>query len=64
VQPLEPSDSETDPLAGGLIARAFEIGERITIGSGSGIVGSIDPSLGERELRLVVQLRRDQFSTT
>jgi hypothetical protein len=42
----------------------FEVGERITIGSRSGIVRSIEPSLGERELRLVVQLRRDDFSTT
>jgi hypothetical protein len=40
----------------------LEIGERITIGSRSGIVRSIDPSLGERELRLVVQLRRDDLS--
>ena len=37
----------------------FEVGERITIGNRSGIVRSIDPSLRERELRLVVQLRRD-----
>jgi len=42
----------------------FEVGERITIGSRSGIVRSIEPSLGTRELRLVVQLRRDDFSTT
>lgn len=42
----------------------FEVGERIAIGSRSGIVRSIDPSLGKRELRLVVQLRRDDFSTT
>ena len=42
----------------------FEVGERITIGNRSGIVRSIEPSLGERELRLVVQLRRDDFSTT
>jgi hypothetical protein len=33
----------------------FEVGERRR---------SIEPSLGERELRLVVQLRRDDFSTT
>jgi len=39
----------------------FEVGERITIGSRSGIVRSIEPSLGERELRLVVQLRRDDL---
>jgi hypothetical protein len=41
----------------------FEVGERITIGSRSGIVRSIEPSLGEHELRLVVQLGRDKFST-
>ena len=40
----------------------LEVGERITIGSRSGIVRSIDPLLGERELHLVVQLRRDDFS--
>jgi hypothetical protein len=38
--------------------------EVIATGSRSGIVRSIEPSLGERELRLVVQLRRDDFSTT
>ena len=42
--------------------QALEIGERITIGSRSGIVRSIDPLLGQRELHLVVQLRRDDFS--
>jgi hypothetical protein len=41
----------------------FEVGGRITIGSRSGIVRSVEPLLGERELRLVVQLRRDDFST-
>jgi hypothetical protein len=40
----------------------LEVGERITIGSRSGIVRSIDLLLGERELHLVVQLRRDDFS--
>ena len=40
----------------------FEVGERITIGRRSGIVRSIEPSLGERELHLVVQLRRDDFA--
>ncbi len=38
--------------------RPFEIGERIAIGSRSGIVRTIEPLLGERELRLVVQLWR------
>lgn len=42
----------------------FEVGKRITIGSRSGIVRSIEPSLGERELLLVAQLRRDDFLTT
>jgi hypothetical protein len=42
--------------------RSFEIGEPITIGSRSGIVRTIEPLLGERELRLVVQLRRDEGS--
>ena len=40
----------------------FEVGQRITIGSRSGIVRSIEPTLGGRELHLVVQLRRDDFS--
>lgn len=42
----------------------FEAGERITIGSQSGIVRSIEPLLGERELRLIVQLARDDLSAT
>jgi hypothetical protein len=37
----------------------LEVGARITIGSQSGIVRSVEPLLHERELRLVVQLRRD-----
>ena len=37
----------------------LEVGERITIGSQSGIVRSVEPLLHERELRLVVQLWRD-----
>jgi hypothetical protein len=41
----------------------LEVGERITIGSRSGIVRSVEPLLGERELRLVVQFRRDDSST-
>ena len=40
----------------------LEVAERITIGSRTGIVRSIDPLLGERELHLVVQLRRDDLS--
>ena len=41
----------------------LEIGERITIGSQAGIVRTVEPLLGERELRLVVQLSRDDFSS-
>jgi hypothetical protein len=37
----------------------LEIGERVTIGNQSGIVRSIGPRLHERELRLLVQLWRD-----
>ena len=40
----------------------LEIGERITIGSQAGIVRTVEPLLGERELRLVVQLSRDDLS--
>lgn len=42
--------------------QSFEVGERITIGSRSGIVRSIEPLLGQHERRLVVQLRRDEVS--
>ena len=41
--------------------RPFEVGERLTIGSQSGIVRSVEPLLGEREVRLVVQLTRDEL---
>jgi hypothetical protein len=37
----------------------LEVGERITIGSHSGIIRSVEPLLHEHELRLVVQLWRD-----
>ena len=37
----------------------LEVGERLTIGSRAGIVRDVEPILGERELRLVVQLTRD-----
>jgi hypothetical protein len=37
----------------------FEVGERVSIGGREGIVRAIEPLLGERELRLVVQLVRD-----
>jgi hypothetical protein len=39
--------------------QALEVGERIVIGGRPGIVRSLDPILGERELRLVVQLWRE-----
>jgi hypothetical protein len=41
----------------------LKVGESITIGSQSGIVRAIEPLLGERELRLIMQLRRDDLST-
>lgn len=44
------------------VEQTLEVGERLTIGSRSGIVRSIEPLLGEREQRLVVQLRRDEAS--
>jgi hypothetical protein len=37
----------------------LEVGERIMIGGRPGIVRTIEPMLGERELRLVVQLWRE-----
>jgi hypothetical protein len=37
----------------------LEVGERIAIGSHAGIVRAIEPLLGDRELRLVVQLLRE-----
>lgn len=42
--------------------RPLEVGERIAIGRQSGIVRSIEPLLGEREQRLVVQLLRDDLT--
>jgi hypothetical protein len=39
--------------------RTLEIGERLEIGGQPGIVRSIEPRLGQRELDLVVQLLRD-----
>ena len=40
----------------------LEVGERFTIGSQSGIVRDVEPLLAEHELRLVVQLTRDELS--
>jgi hypothetical protein len=39
----------------------LEVGDRITIGSRTGIVRDVEPLLGEHELRLVVQLTHDEF---
>jgi hypothetical protein len=39
----------------------LEVGERLAIGSRVGIVRDVGPLLGERELRLVVQLVRDEL---
>jgi hypothetical protein len=36
-----------------------EVGDRLQIGGREGIVRTVEPLLGERELRLVVQLVRD-----
>jgi hypothetical protein len=41
------------------LERPLEVGEQIEIGELRGIVRAIEPLLGEPELRLVVQLRRD-----
>jgi hypothetical protein len=51
-------------IATGHLAREqpLEVGERIAIGSHSGIVRAIEPLLHERELRLVVHLWRDDQS--
>jgi hypothetical protein len=40
----------------------LEAKDEITIGSERGLVRTIEPLLGERELHLVVQLRRDTAS--
>ncbi len=39
---------------------ALEVGDRIVIGGALGIVRTIEPVLGEREFRLVVQLWGEQ----
>jgi hypothetical protein len=39
--------------------RPLAVGERLTIGSREGIVRTVEPLLGEREQRLVVQLVRE-----
>ena len=40
-------------------SRGLEVGDRVTIGGREGIVRVIEPLLGEREWRLVVQLVRE-----
>jgi hypothetical protein len=37
----------------------LDVGDRLEVGGKVGIVRTIEPLLGERELRLVVQLVRD-----
>ena len=39
--------------------QALEVGERIEIGGELGLVRAVEPLVGERELRLVVQLWRE-----
>ena len=50
-------------LATGHLSREqpLEVGERFVIGGRPGIVRTIEPLLGERELRLVVQLWREEL---
>jgi len=43
--------------------QALEVGDRLVIGGLPGIVRTIELALGERELRLVVQLWRDGVDT-
>jgi hypothetical protein len=38
----------------------LEVGDSITIGRRQGIIRTIEPLLGEQEMRLVVQLLRDR----
>jgi hypothetical protein len=40
--------------------RPLEIGDRVEVGSQLGTVRTIEPLLGQREIRLVVQLLLDQ----
>ena len=50
-----------DLIATGHLSREqpLEVGDDIMIGSERGLVRTIEPVLGERELRLVIQLHRD-----
>jgi hypothetical protein len=48
-------------VATGHLAREdpVEVGDRLEVGGREGIVRAVEPLLGERELRLVVQLVRE-----
>ena len=50
-----------DVVATGHLSREvpLEVGDRIEIGGQFGIVRSIEPLLGDREVHLIVQLVRD-----
>jgi hypothetical protein len=52
-------------VATGHLARELplEVGDRIAIGKSEGIVREIEPTLGGRERRLVVQLLASAFET-
>jgi hypothetical protein len=56
---------DEEVIATGHLSREqqLELGEEIRIGNAVGIVRTIEPMLGERELRLTVQLRGDDVST-
>jgi hypothetical protein len=56
---------DEEVIATGHLSREqpLAVGERIAIGSQAGIVRAIEPLLGERELRLVVQLLREGLHT-
>ncbi len=43
--------------------RALEVGERITLSGRLGVVRSIEPVLGERDLHMVIQLFRDNVGS-
>jgi hypothetical protein len=51
-------------IATGHVSRELplDVGDRIALGSRTGSVRDVEPLLGEHELRLVVQLTRDESS--
>jgi hypothetical protein len=53
--------SADEVIATGHLSREqpLEVGDRIEVGGQHAIVRTIEPLLGESELRLVLQLRRD-----